>query len=185
MAEFSKIIPTDNGRALMADVMAGATMEFTKMVLSDTEYSEDELYTLTDIADIKQESELSAITVTGNASVRISAAFTNEGLTEGYTIRSVGLYARQTGGSEILYAAAIETTGTYDMPAQTGTTVSSAYMSWVVTVGNSENVSVEVSSNAYALAVEVNERFDEIELEMENFVLISDARSIVSVTLSA
>ncbi|MCI8938070.1 MAG: hypothetical protein HFI44_14680, partial [Lachnospiraceae bacterium] len=134
MAIFSKLVTTQNGRALIARMLAAEEkIVFTKVRSSDTEYTLEELENLEELTGIKQTNSVSKVSRTNPVSVKVETVFTNTELTEGYPMRTVALYA-QDGDGEILYAAAVETSGNCYMPAFGGTTVSGAYIQLVTTV---------------------------------------------------
>lgn len=151
MAVFSKLITTENGRTLIARMLSGGEkVVFTKICSSDREYGLEELGSLTELAEIRQTSSVSKVSRTNNISVKVEAVFTNTELTEGYYMRTVALYAQGGEGEEVLYAAAVETSGNCFMPAFGGVTVSGAYIQLVTTVSNTENVTLEVDNSVFA-----------------------------------
>ncbi len=151
MAEFSQLILTEDGKALLANVLAGAAaMEFTRVCASDAEYAPDALKTLRALSGVRQESAVSRVARADGDSVQVEAAFTNAGLGEGYFIRTLGLYARGASGAEVLYAAARETGGGCYMPPEGGASVSGVYVQLVTAVQNTENVSMTVAGGAAA-----------------------------------
>lgn len=151
MAEFSKLIITDKGQALLAKMVVGSgNIEFTKISTSSAIYSENQLQGLTSLDDVKQTSLISKVTRTNEVAIKVEAAFTNSELTDGYYMRALGLYAIDPDVGEILYAATRETSGNCYMPAYNGVTLSGAYVQLVTTVGNAENVSLEVDPAAVA-----------------------------------
>ncbi len=152
MAEFSKLIITESGQELLAKMIAQTgTIEFTKICASSAQYLEDQLTTLTAIDEIRQTNLVSKVIRTNNTAVKIDTAYTNEDLTEGYYMRTLGLYAKEADAAEeVLYAVTVETSGNCYIPAYNGVTITGAYLQFVTTVGNAENVSLEVDPGAYA-----------------------------------
>ena len=151
MAEFSKLVITDKGQALIAKMIAGTgNIEFTKIAASSHTYTEGQLQALTALADVKQTSLISKVTRTNNVAIKVETAFTNTELKAGYYMKALGLYARDPQEGEILYAATVETSGNCYMPPYNGITVSGAYVTLVTTVGNAENVSLKVDQAAVA-----------------------------------
>ena len=158
MAEFSKLVITNGGQALLAKLLSGAEgVEFTKMCTSTTQYTEAQLEGLEKLTNIKQTSAVSNVVRTNDTAVRVEAAFTNEDLGVGYYIYAIGLYAKDPDIGEILYGVTIETSGKCYMPAYNGVSVTSAYIRLVSTVGNADGVSLEVDSGAYATVSDLNE----------------------------
>ena len=151
MAEFSKLVITNKGRTLLAKMIAGSSnIEFTKISASSTTYTDTQLEGLTALANVEQTNLISKVTRTNDVTIKVETAFTNTELTAGYYMRVLGLYAIDPDDGEILYAVTKETSGNCYMPAYNGTTVSGAYIQLVTTVGNAQNVSLEVEQAVFA-----------------------------------
>lgn len=174
MAEFSKLVITKNGQALLAKMIAGSgNIEFTKVSASSTAYTDTQLEGLTSLSNVKQTSLISKVTRTNEVAIKVEAAFTNTELTAGYYMKALGLYAVDPDVGEILYAVTIETSGNFYMPAYNGITVSGAYVQLVTTVGNAENVSLEVDAAAVATIGDIQELQKQIA-DLEAFIGYSD-----------
>jgi len=92
--EFKKAVVTNQGKGLLAKLLTGnKTMSFTKIVTSTKVYFDSQLEALTTLLDAKQTTAASAYKI-DNSTVSIVGTFENEGLTEGYYINTVGLYAQ-------------------------------------------------------------------------------------------
>lgn len=181
MAAFSKLIITNQGQALIAKMIAGTgNIEFTKVSVSNAVYTEEQLQALTELSDIKQTSPISKVVRTNDVTVRIEAAITNTKLTEGYYMRALGLYALD-GESEILYAVTIETSGNCYMPPYNGITVSGAYVQLVTTVGNAENVTIEVNQAAIATIGDIRDLQEQIDNRLPLFGGTMDTNSKVTI----
>lgn len=174
MAEYSKLVITNNGQALMAKMIAGSgNIEFTKVCASSTQYTESQLQALTSLSSIKQTVLVSKVTRTNEVAIKVDAAFSNTELSEGYYMRTLGLYAVDQDKGEILYAVTIETSGNCYMPPYNGITVSAAYVQLYTTVGNAENVSLAVNPGAYATIGDIQELEKEIA-DLKGFVGLTD-----------
>lgn len=173
MAQYSKLVLTDDGQALMAKMIAGTgNIDFTKICSSSTQYTESQLQSLTVLTNVKQTTLVSKVTRTNEVAIKIEAAFSNVDITTGYYMRTLGLYAVDPDKGEILYAACIETTNNCYMPPYNGVTVSAAYIQLYTTVGNSESVSLEINPGAYATIGDIQ------ALEAE----IADLKALVGYT---
>ena len=65
MAEFSKLVITNKGQALLAKMIAGSgNIEFTKISASSTTYTDAQLEGLTSLSNVKQTSLISKVTRT-------------------------------------------------------------------------------------------------------------------------
>ena len=174
MAEFSKLVITNKGQALLAKMIAGSgNIEFTKVSASSTAYTDAQLEGLTSLSDVKQTSLISKVTRTNEVAIKVEAAFTNTELTVGYYMKALGLYAVDPDDGEILYAVTRETSGNCYMPAHNGITVSGAYVQLVTTVGNAENVSLEVDQAAVATIGDIQDLQKQIA-DLEAFIGYSD-----------
>lgn len=174
MAEFSKLVITNKGQALLAKMIAGeGSVEFTKVSASSTAYTDAQLEGLISLSNVKQTSLISKITRTNGVAIKVEAAFTNTELTAGYYMKALGLYAVDPDAGEILYAVTRETSGNCYMPAYNGITVSGAYVQLVTTVGNAENVSLEVDQAAVATIGDIQDLQKQIA-DLEAFIGYSD-----------
>lgn len=164
MAEFSRLVITNKGQALLAKMMTGeGNVEFTKISTSDMEYTLEQLEALTEFSGVKQTVSVSKVTRTNGVAVTIEATFDNTELTQGYHMRALGLYAIDPDDGEILYAVTAEMSGCCYMPAYNGVTVSGACIKLVTTVGNAENVSLEVDPGVYATVGEIKELRESVD----------------------
>ena len=174
MAEFSKLVITNKGQALIAKMIAGTgNIDFTKISSSSTEYEIENLEALTALTNVKQTSLVSKVTRTNDVAIKVEAAFTNTELKAGYYMRTLGLYAVDPDDGEILYAVTIETSGNCYMPPYNGITVSGAYVQLVTTVGNAESVSLEVDQAAVATIGDIQELQKQIS-DLQAFVGYTD-----------
>ena len=179
MAEFSKLVITNKGQALIAKMMAEeGNIKFTKVVASSTEYTESQLEGLSELSNVKQTSLISKVTRTNEVAVKVKVAFTNTDLTEGYYMRALGLYAVDPDVGEILYAVTAEISGNCYMPPYNGITVSGAYVQLVTTVGNADSITLEVDQAAIATIGDIQDLQEQIS-ELEAFIgYISDDEEV-------
>ena len=180
MAEFSKLVITKAGQALIAKVLEGTAkdVDFTKIAASKATFTVDQLEKLTALPDVMQEEKISYKTRTNNVAVQIETAFNNTKLTVGYPMNTLGLFAVDPDEGEILYAACAETSGYCYMPPYNGITVSGAYIRLITTVGNADNVTLEVNPAATATFADVQrlqKQIDELAAKPTGVPLIIGA----------
>ena len=80
MAEFSRLVITKKGQALITKVLAGTAkdVEFTRIAASQAEFpSVDELENVTELPEIMQEAEISRKTQTDRKSTRLNSSHRN------------------------------------------------------------------------------------------------------------
>lgn len=189
MAQFSQLIITKSGQELLSKILLdGGKLEFTKVCISDAEIALESLETLTEIPSVKQESAVGEVTVTGSSAVKVEVSFSNMSLSEGYFMRALGLYANDNGRS-VLYAAAVEQSGHCYMPPYNGVTVSGAALQLVTSVGNAENVSLEVDPAGTAtiqrLSEEISKHNNDENAHAELFAAMAQKPTAFSVDVSS
>lgn len=145
MAEFSSLVITEKGQALVTKMMVdgGNGLGFTKIATSDTAYPESALLTLTSLTGVKQTAGISNIEKVSETQVKLEASVENSQITEGYHINTIGLYATDPDDGEILYAVCRALVAGY-IPAYNGLSVSGAIFELVVGVGATSNVNFNV-----------------------------------------
>lgn len=174
MAEFKQLIITDKGQALMAKMLAGTgNVQFTKISVSDTTYTDAQLQALTALSSVKQTTLVSKVTRTNNVAVQIEGAITNTAVVTGYYMRAIGLYALDPQDGEILYAVTIASTAGY-MPPYNGITVSGAFFKLVTTVSNASSVSLNVDPGAVATIGDIADLQTKIS-DLQAYVGYTDA----------
>lgn len=118
------LIITKQGQSLIANMIAGTdTAKFTKLQTSSHDYTSDSLELLSELTEVKQEVEVSSVQRTDTSLVQVIAAIDNKEIVDGYYIRTIGLFAKDSKENEILYAIATDDKPDY-MPAFGGKTVS-------------------------------------------------------------
>lgn len=174
MAEFRPMVITNKGQALIAKMMSGSEkIEFTKISISETAYSDAQILAMTSIGGVKQTTLVSRVTKTGNAAVQVEGAVTNNALTTGYYMKTIALHAIDPNDGEIVYAACGASVPGW-MPPFNGVSTSGAFLKLITTVSNAENVSLEVDPAAVATVGDIQ------DLQRQ----ISDLQSYVGYTSS-
>ena len=185
MAEFKRVVITRKGQALMAKLMSGSgTTHFTAIKVSDSSFNEDQLEGLTSIGNVKQTVSISKVDRTNNVAAEVEGAISNTNLTVGYYMRTLGLYAQDPDEGEILYAVTIASQAGY-MPPFNGKTTSGAFFRITTTIGNADNLNVQVNPSAVATIGEINDLQKQIdamkkadELKIKAIELENNSRTI-------
>jgi hypothetical protein len=152
VADFSGMVMTDVGRNLQAQVQTGEELLFTRIALGDgvLPFGGD-LETYTALVSEMKSVPLSAgaATVLGDETVRVRGILNNTGMTTGFFVREVGLFAQDPDdpGTEILYSIAYASSPDY-LPAE-GATAVEQIIDVIVSIGNATNVTVQVAGDMY------------------------------------
>lgn len=144
------LIITRAGQQLAARLVSGESVaEFTRLAASDHDYSAANIAELEGLSDIRQEALIPSVKRVDGSVVEIMAAMDNSELTDGYSVRAIGLFAKENEEGEVLFAVAVEPELPFYMPPYMGKTVSSVTYRLNVKVCRSDNVVFEANSAAY------------------------------------
>lgn len=153
MAEtYVDYVLTAQGRALMARVIAGESLTFTRVAIgSGFDYNTANFPSRTSL--VNEELSLTDLTMSIESAtvVKITAVFSSSDLEESFYYREVGLYVEDPDDStnEILYAYGnCNDNAEYITPNVDEYTVQKQ-INFMTTVGNSANVHIILSSNAF------------------------------------
>lgn len=182
------LVITSAGEALVAQLVSGVTTaRFTRLCASCKDYSEfdgDSLKRLSALDGIRQSAEISGVRRVDERSAEILAAMDNRAVNEGYYTRTIGLYAEDEGGNEVLFAVCTEDDVPFYMPSFSGGAVSGVSYKLKVKVSNSAKINAEVSTEVYATAVQLedevrqlNERIDALSFDDDIAAHNADADS--------
>ena len=108
MAKYKSVVITNAGLELVASTHSGGTIQFTAIKAGNGTYDGTEvLEDMTDLKSVQQTFGISGLTRDATV-VKVRSVLSNEGLTEGYYMTEIGLYALvPETEAEILYAVLV------------------------------------------------------------------------------
>lgn len=143
MATWDNVVYTTQGLNLMAKLQTGAALEITRAIGSDGHVSADALPSLTEIT-AKQTLTLSDAIYKGNGQALLPVTLYNRGLTEGYPLRQIGIYATDPDDGEVLMLVAqSETPDT--IPTELASPDFVVNFSFHIALGNAGRINVTYS----------------------------------------
>lgn len=152
------IVITEQGKQLMSKVISETeSMTFTKIAVSDYDYSGVELQNISELQSVKQTAIISKTSRTDGKTVEILAAINNEQIPEAYYVRTLGVYVKDSSENEILYGISISRENPDYMPAYDGKTLSGVSYRINVTVEDSEYITVNVNPAAVPTIMQVED----------------------------
>lgn len=152
------IVITEQGKQLMSKVISETeSMTFTKIAVSDYDYSGVELQNISELQSVKQTAIIAKISRTDGKTVEILAAINNEQIPEAYYVRTLGVYVKDSSENEILYGISISRENPDYMPAYDGKTLSGVSYRINVTVEDSEYITVNVNPAAVPTIMQVED----------------------------
>jgi len=145
MADFRGTILTVKGRNLLAKAQIGTTLTFTKIKLGDGLWpSNADPTQLNDLVSPKLNLPIQEIRLVGDGTVRLRFVLTNTGLSQGFFMREIGIYAQDPDIGEILYAVAYAGDRADFIPADGITKVENVVDIYTV-IANAQNVTAVIS----------------------------------------
>jgi hypothetical protein len=149
MASIKRTGITDKGKDLITREITGITeLTFTKISASSNKLADTvNLETLINIDGVKQTVNVSKVEKIGTSQIKVTATFNNSGLMNGYSMETLGIYAKDTAGNEVLFAVTVAGTSDY-MPATNGINLSTVTVELIFNLSNTDNVSLSVDTAA-------------------------------------
>ncbi len=166
MANWNGLILTDKGRALQAKVEAGQTLlTLTKFKLGNGVISGGQtLERLTDLVSPKQIIGINTCVPSENGLCTITGVVVNTGLTTGYELKELGVFATDPDLGEILYAITIDNHPDY-LQAEGGATVVSEEFNLNIAISNTSNVTAVINTAGLATIGNINTLISEHNLD--------------------
>ena len=151
MSNWNGLVLTKKGQLLQAKVGTGVVLALTKMKLGSGVLPEGALLEdLTDLVTPEQNVGIAAKEVLTDQKIcKISATITNVGLSAGYYVRELGVFANDPDDGEILYAVTSDSAPDY-LPQEGGSTAVSQEFAVYISASNASDVNVSIDSGALA-----------------------------------
>lgn len=151
MSNWNGLVLTKKGQLLQAKVGTGIVLALTKMKLGSGVLPEGTaLEDLTDLVTPEQNVGIAAKEVlTEQKMCKISATITNVGLSAGYYVRELGVFANDPDDGEILYAVTSDSAPDY-LPEEGGSTAVSQEFAVYIAASNASDVNVSIDTGALA-----------------------------------
>lgn len=137
---------TQQGLALQSKLIAGNTLDITKVQIGTGTVSVSLLYKQTALQDVKKTlSQVTSITYPEEGKCAIKINITNDDVTSGYTAQQIGFFADDPDDGEILYFIAQAESGQGTVvPSKTEMPGFSTEWTFTFQYGQADNVSVTV-----------------------------------------
>ena len=144
MADFNGTILTEKGRNLLAKALTGTELQFTKVQLGDGIWDENiNPEQLTALVSPKLDLPIQELKKVGDGTARLRFVLTNTGLSEGFFIREIGIFANDPDEGEILYS--VTYAGNADFIPADGVTKIEDVTDIYTVVSNAQNVTAVIS----------------------------------------
>ena len=105
MAQYDGMVLTNDGINLLAKCQPGQKIECTKVLIGDGRVPEGKTFQeMTALVNTKLALGIQNVDFVEDGRVDVTAIIDNSGLEVGFFVREIGLFAKQVGGAEVLYA---------------------------------------------------------------------------------
>lgn len=151
MPNWNGLVLTKKGQLLQAKVGTGVVLALTKMKLGSGVLPKGtSLEDLTDLVTPEQNVGIASKKVlTDQKMCKISATITNVGLSAGYYVRELGVFANDPDDGEILYAVTADSAPDY-LPPEGGPTTVSQEFAVYISASNASGVKVSIDPGTLA-----------------------------------
>lgn len=179
MPNWDGLVLTKKGQLLQAKVGTGVVLALTKMKLGSGVLPKGtSLEDLTDLVTPEQNVGIAAKEVlTDQKMCKISATITNVGLSAGYYVRELGVFANDPDDGEILYAVTSDSAPDY-LPPRGGSTAVSQEFAVYISASNASDVKVSIDPGALAT-------MGYVKLALHEYLKIVDKGTDISKTSGA
>jgi hypothetical protein len=144
MANFPGLILTDAGRNLQAKAQIGQQLNFTRVALGDGSMPANP-ESLTALVSEEKSLSIQSFEVLGDGTSKIRAILTNEGVTQGFFVREIGVFAQDPDTlEETLYSYANSGVQSDFLPAEGGATVVEQIFDLITVIGTATNVTAVI-----------------------------------------
>ena len=138
---------TNAGIELLKNALSGGTITVTAIKSGAGKVDVSALKSQTAVSAIKQSGTVQGVTKT-NETIKIGVLFSNAGLSAGYSMTQLGIYAKGSTGSEVLFAISQSTTGK-EVPAESAMPSWSLVHNFYIKLNNDVTMTATVDPEGY------------------------------------
>ena len=156
MANTIDFILTNSASDLISKVLSGKTLNFTRMAVGDGfSYDTTVAKGYTTLVNEMLSIDITKKETLTPSSVKVTSAFKNTDAQKEFYYREVGLYAQDPDtGKEVLYAYGNRNDAA-ELITPTGSNVITKQLAFIISVGDSANVTFNVNTGVYALQEDI------------------------------
>ena len=157
MSTFTLNSITVQGLNVIAKLVAGSTLQFTRIAVGDGAMPSDKTpLTVTDLTNKLFDVDINSVENNGNGSATVTGIFSNADRETGFFYRELGLFAKDPDTqAEILYCYGNAGADAEWISPSGASSVIEKEVKIVTLIGNAETVTAEIKSGIYATKEEV------------------------------
>lgn len=159
MSTFTLNSITVAGLGIISRLVAGSTLEFTRIAIGDGAMPSDKTpLTVTDLTNRLFDVDINSVESEGTGSATVSGVFSNEDKEVGFFYRELGLFAKDPAtGKEVLYCYGNAAADAEWISPSGASSIIEKEVKITTLVGNAETVTAEIKSGIYATKEELAE----------------------------
>ena len=138
---------TNAGIELLKNALSGGTITVTAIKSGAGKVDVSALKSQTAVSSIKQSGTVQGVTKT-DETIKIGVLFSNAGLSAGYSMTQLGIYAKGSTGSEVLFAISQNTTGK-EVPSESAMPSWSLVHNFYIKLNNDVTMTATVDPEGY------------------------------------
>lgn len=141
-------IITDKGIELLKNALNGGTINVTAIKAGAGKVDVSALKSQTAVSEIKQSGTIQGVTTASDGTIKIGVLFSNTGLTAGYLMTQLGIYAKDASGTEVLFAISQNSTGK-EVPSETSMPAWSLVHDFYIKLSNDVSITTTIDPEGY------------------------------------
>ena len=145
---WDKTIITDKGIELLKNALNGGTINVTAIKAGAGKVDVSALKSQTAVSEIKQSGTIQGVTTASDGTIKIGVLFSNTGLTAGYLMTQLGIYAKDASGTEVLFAISQNSTGK-EVPSETSMPAWSLVHDFYIKLSNDVSITTTIDPEGY------------------------------------
>lgn len=166
-------IITDKGIDLLKRALDGEKINITAIKAGAGKVDVSSLGSQTAVSDIKQIGTIQGITTASDGTIKIGVLFTNTGLTAGYLMTQLGIYARDSYGTEILFAISQNSTGK-EVPSETSMPSWSLVHDFYIKLSNDVSITTTIDPEGYVTFGTLQEELEKQKIKDTGWYLVTN-----------
>lgn len=160
---FNGLKLTNKGIELLAAILAGHTVQFTKIKMGDGNEPSN-FMTLTNLVNARQTLNIARKEIVNNTILRIGANLNGSDVGSGFYWREIGIFAKDLDGDNTEYLFSYDNAGAQASYIPAGGIVTEQLIDLEITVGNVENVEVVIDTSlVFATVDDMNDAINGLD----------------------
>lgn len=166
-------IITDKGIELLKNALNGGTINVTAIKAGAGKVDVSALKSQTAVSEIKQSGTIQGVTTASDGTIKIGVLFSNTGLTAGYLMTQLGIYAKDASGTEVLFAISQNSTGK-EVPSETSMPAWSLVHDFYIKLNNDVSITTTIDPEGYVTFGTLQEELEKQQPKDTGWITVSN-----------